>query len=117
MRDHETFQEMGDALRSTQGVEEYQRAKMAQFESQLEINNKEYLNFDVQMRRELSAIGDRTTQVIGKTASMSNIINGKCKQVDELILQLEMKSKQAEDLLTQMKNFVGFLNERDDNVE
>ena len=48
---------------------------------------------------------------------MSNIIEGKFKHVDELIMQLETKSKQAEDFLTQMKNFVGFLNERDDNVE
>ena len=39
--DHETFKEMGDALRSIHGVLEYQRAKMAQFEKQLETDNKE----------------------------------------------------------------------------
>ena len=56
--DHETFKELGDALRSIHGVVE------------------------------LSTIGDRTAQLIGKTENMSNIIEGKFKQVDELIMQL-----------------------------
>ena len=48
---------------------------------------------------------------------MAGVIEDKFGEVDAFITQLETKSKQAEDIMTQMKHCVGFLNERDDIVE